>query len=113
MHKLLVSIIILSLFFVGGVSKIFNFDSTVKGFMSNTGLPIQLAKIAIVSAIIIEVVAPLIVWFEEYKHKNMYSKYALNTLILFTILATIIYHKTDVSGILKNLSVIGGLTLLI
>ena len=112
MNTIVISILVLGLFFAGGFSKIFSFDSTVKGFMANTGLSIQLAKIAIVAAILIEIVAPLIVWAEKYHNKSMYSGYALFSLIIFTILATIIYHKKDIPGTLKNISVIGGMLLL-
>ncbi len=102
------------MFFAAGVSKVFNFSSTVKGFMGKTGFTEQLAQLAIILAILIEISAPLIVWIEEYnKKKTRYSKYALISLILFTLLATIIYHMGDVSGILKNLTIVGGLTLLI
>jgi len=109
---MIVSILILAMFFAAGVSKGFNFSSTVKGFMGKTGFTEQLAQLAIVLAILIEISAPLIVWLEEYNKKKVYSKYALMSLILFTLLATIIYHKGDVSGILKNLTIVGGLTLL-
>lgn len=113
MNTIVISILVLGLFFMSGFSKIFSFDSTVKGFMGSTGLSSQIAKIAIVIAIFIEIVAPLIVWSEKYHNMNVYSEYALISLIVFTILATIIYHKKDIPGTLKNISVIGGLLLLL
>ena len=80
--------------------------------MGKTGFTEQLAQLAIILAILIEISAPLIVWLEQYNKRAVYSKYALISLILFTLVATVIYHKGDVSGILKNLTVVGGLTLL-
>jgi hypothetical protein len=107
-----ISILVLAMFFAAGVSKVFDFSSTVKGFMGKTGLAEQLAQLAIILAILIEISAPLIVWLEQYNKRVVYSKYALISLILFTLVATVIYHKGDVSGILKNLTIVGGLTLL-
>jgi len=112
MNKLFVSVLILSLFLVAGIGKISNFKSTVGGFMSKTSLPLQISQLAIIAAILIEVVAPLIVIQETFTGRKMYSNFALSSLIVFTILATIIYHSGDLSGALKNASVIGGMILL-
>ena len=109
MNKFLISILILLVFFVSGIKKFFNFNTTVTGFMKNTNVPINLAQIAIILAIIIEIFVPLITWYEQYTKKQVFSKYAILILIIFTIIATLIYHKNDTSGILKNLSVVGGL----
>ena len=112
MHNLFVSILLLLLFFVSGVQKIFSFGSSVSGFMKQTSLSLQVSQLAILLAIAIEVLVPLIVWYESYKHNSVYSKTALACLILFTIIATAIYHGHDMSGILKNGSIIGGMLLL-
>jgi uncharacterized membrane protein YphA (DoxX/SURF4 family) len=113
MNILFISILILLLFFVAGIEKIFTFNTTVTGFMKQTSFPITICYIAIVIAILIEVIAPLIIWYENYTGKQLYSYYALINLIHFTILATIIYHRNDISGIIKNISIIGALLLLI
>jgi uncharacterized membrane protein YphA (DoxX/SURF4 family) len=113
MNILFISILILLLFFVSGIEKIFTFNKTVTGFMKQTSFPISVCYLAILIAILIEVISPLIIWYESYTGKQVYSYYALISLILFTILATIIYHRNDISGIIKNISIIGGLLLLI
>jgi len=112
MNVLFISILVLLLFFVSGFEKIFNFDSTVNSFIKNTGVSTGIAKIGIIVAIIIEILVPLITWYELYTKKEKYSKYALGALVIFTVIATAIYHKDDTSGILKNLSVIGGILFL-
>ena len=112
MNILFISILILLLFFVAGIEKFFTFNETVTGFIKQTSFPISVCYIAILIAILIEVISPLIIWYESYTGKRLYSYYALISLILFTILATIIYHRNDISGIIKNISVIGGLLLL-
>jgi uncharacterized membrane protein YphA (DoxX/SURF4 family) len=107
MNTLIASILLLSIFFISGIEKIFSFSSTVKGFVGKTGVPINIAILAIFIAICIECFAPLLVWL-----KTKYSNYAVMSLIVFTILATIIYHRNDKRGALRNASLVGGLILL-
>jgi len=110
--KLLLSVLLLSLFLVAGIQKATNFNSSVSGFMKQTSLSLQISQIAIIIAILIEILGPLIVWYEALMNKSTYSNLALYSLIVFTVLASIIYHKSDFSGALKNTSVVAGMILL-
>ncbi len=104
---MIAAILLLSIFFISGIEKIFSFPSTVTGFVGKTGVPTNIATLAIIVAICIEIIAPLLVWL-----KTKYSRYAVMSLIVFTILATLIYHRTDKRGALRNASLLGGLALL-
>ena len=74
----------------------------------------------ILLVILLEILAPVIIVYhyitEEY---SSYSNYAVISLIVFTILATLLYHPLDMTNYYKsipfwaNISLIGGLLLLI
>jgi hypothetical protein len=107
-------LLVLFLFFFAGLEKIFSFSKTTAGFKSKVGLPYQMCALLIIGAIILEVVAPVITFYSAVTNKNkMYAKLALYSLIVFTVVVTAIYHGDDPGAILKNMCVIGGLTLLI
>ena len=102
------------LFIVGGFGFLMNFDKTV-GFvgmgLGNIGLPLSLATIALVIAIILKLGGGLMLLF------NYRTSQAAWMLIIFTALATLMYHTTwsgddgqmQMTSFLKNLAIIGGL----
>ena len=109
------------LFVVAGINKINGFNATVDGFakvLTNFNISLQMIEIyqlIIILVIILEICAPAVVMLSinNYINKN-YGKFAIISLILFTILATILYHNplmdsTQTMAMLKNLSIIGGL----
>lgn len=113
------SIFITLLFFLSGFNKIREFISTAKGFSSKTNFPLTLAKIVIVGAILLEILAPFIISVYAYTHNPFLKGYAILSvvgLIIFTVLATIIYHfppqGQNLYSCMSNLSTIGGLMLL-
>ena len=117
MSDLLQSIFLVLIFFVAGFNKIFNFKATSLGLKSKTNmtfLPNLFFYLAILVAILIEIVAPIFVvtYTINYTSKTL-AKISLLALILFTILASLIYHfpgiKSERIPFMKNLAIIGGL----
>lgn len=102
------------LFIVGGFEFLMNFDKTV-GFvgkgLGNIGLPMSLASIALVIAIILKLGGGLMLM------ANYRTSKAAWMLIAFTVLATAMYHlnwngdtgQMQMTNFLKNLAIIGGL----
>jgi len=114
---LLISTILISLIYVkAGFNKINNFTSTVKGlkemFPVKT-LPNKFYELAILLVIIIEIVAPLVLILSNFVPVLFNAaRVAIYSLIIFTILATLLYHSKE--GLMKlifdkNLAIIGGL----
>jgi uncharacterized membrane protein YphA (DoxX/SURF4 family) len=119
MLVLVSAFLILLMYFLAGVSKISSFTSTVQGLKTMIGfkLPIILYKFAILGAIILEIVAPLIIMLSL--QTNMYKTYAYYSsviLALFTVLITLIYHfptnKGQYYSFMKNTTAVGALLLL-
>jgi len=114
---LLISTILISLIYVkAGFSKINNFTSTVKGLKEMfplNALPNKFYELAILLVIIIEIVAPLILILSNFVPVLFNAaRIAIYSLIIFTILATLLYHSKE--GLMKlifdkNLAIIGGL----
>lgn len=114
---LLISTILISLIYIkAGFNKINNFTSTVKGlkemFPVKT-LPNKFYELAIILVIITEIVAPLILILSNFVPVLLsVTRVAIYSLIIFTILATLLYHSKE--GLMKlifdkNLAIIGGL----
>lgn len=111
------SILITLLFFLSGFHKIKDFVNVAKGFSSKTSIPLTLAKLIIIVVILLEIIAPLIITLQSYQNNNIiYTKLSIISLIVFTILATLLYHFPPVGSnyysFMSNLSTIGGLLLL-
>ena len=120
MDLILISTIYITLlFFISGFHKINDFMNVVKGFMNKTKLPFTLAKIIISCVILLEIVAPFIISLYSYNSNPKlytYTKLSLLGLIVFTILATLLYHfppfGSNYYSFMSNLSTLGGLLLL-
>jgi len=113
------SIFITLLFFLSGFNKIKEFVSTSKGLSKRTNFSLAIAKIVIVGVIILEIFAPFIISVYAYTHNPFLRGYATLSvigLIIFTILATVLYHfppqGQNLYSCMSNLSTIGGLMLL-
>lgn len=119
MQVLVYAFLILVMYFLSGVSKIMSFSSTVNGlqYMFGVKMPKIFYRIAILCAIMLEIVAPVIILLSL--QTNMYQEYAYYSsimLAIFTVLVTLIYHFPTTEGeyysFMKNLSATGGLLLL-
>ncbi|MBP5993907.1 MAG: DoxX family protein [Candidatus Moranbacteria bacterium] len=104
------------LFIVGGFGFLTNFAATTKFVgmgLGNIGLPMSLASIALVIAIILKLGGGLMLLF------NYHTSRAAWMLIAFTVGATLMYHmnwggdggQMQMTSFLKNLAIIGGLML--
>jgi hypothetical protein len=91
----------------------------VKGFMNKTTIPLSIAKIIISGVILLEIVAPFIISIYSYNSNPKlytYTKLSILGLIIFTILATLLYQYPPFGenyySFMSNLSTLGGLLLL-
>ena len=112
-------ILLLVLMFVySGLKKIAKLGNTeTKQFTHVYGMSKALARLLVFSAGILEVVASgIILWYEfssvTHSGATKLVRYATTALIVFTILATVlfkIYPRVEVSPLLANMSVLAGL----
>ena len=116
----ILSIILTQMFFVSGIDKCLNFSKVVKGFEQRfpITMPSSFHQIAIVVAILIELIAPSILAYSIYVEKYHYqASIACISLIIFTIAATLIYHfpptKYRYYPFMSNVTTVGGLSLMI
>lgn len=107
------------MFIVSGVSKIGNFGKTVGNFRGKIEMNESIVEMIIMCVIVLEIFAPLvIIYYYIYGEYKEYAYYGVMGLIIFTVLATLMYHPLDVSSYYKsipfwaNISLIGGLLLL-
>lgn len=116
-----VSILLLIMFFLSGIHKIFNFNSTVDSLKSKVtnNFDNYLYQLAIVIVIILEIVAPLIIIYHFLTETGrMFAIASIVGLIVFTIVVTWIYHPPDFTNYMKSLpfwsntSLLAGLLLL-
>lgn len=104
------------LFVVGGFGFLMNFAASKKFVavgLGNVGLPMSLAGIALVIAIVLKLGGGLMLMFNYHRSRGAWM------LIVFTAMATIMYHtnwsgdmgQAQMTNFLKNLAIIGGLML--
>lgn len=118
----IVTTVLNTMFFVAGIDKFFNFDKVVKGLQQRIQFPLPslILQFMIVCAILIEIVAPIIILkssLHRTKESDRLAAYASMSLIVFTILATLIYHFPPFTSakyypFMSNLSTVGGLSLM-
>jgi len=105
------------MFFLSGIEKIYTFSQTTMDFSNKISIPLILSKIVISGVILLEIIAPIIII--TYTFTGLFNllplfKSALISLIIFTIMATIMYHNPFKSSknyntFISHLSIIGGL----
>lgn len=120
-NKLMISTLLVIMFLLSGINKLSGFSSVVDSLKQKVQYDMSdnLYNLAIVIVILIEIVAPVIIIYYaftgNYKQEAYYSVIAL---IIFTVLATLLYHFPDFSNYKKsipfwaNVSLLGGLLLL-
>lgn len=110
--------LLLFIYFLAGLNKIPKVTNISKGLKSKLHfLPLFLCKILIICAIILEICAPILIFYSATNGKVYYYSYiATILLILFTVLTTLLYHFPTQPNqyylFMKNISIIGGLVLL-
>jgi len=119
MNKLIPVNIMMIMFFLSGIDKMINFYKISNEFTTKTPvkIPIQLAYMAIIMAIIIELVAPILINVGLIKKNKRLVFYSTLSLIVFTVLATLLYHFPPTGyqyyPFMSNLTTIGGLMLIL
>lgn len=115
-HQHVPRVLLALLFIIGGFGFLTNFAMTQKFVgmgLGNIGLPMSLASLALVIAIILKLGGGLMFLF------NYQTSRAAWMLIVFTVFATLMYHMSwggdggqmQMTNFLKNLAIIGGLML--
>lgn len=118
-NQVLSSFLLLIMFFISGLNKVFTLDKTVENLQNKLNIEKTLATFGIYIVILLEIIAPIfIIYYIITKNNKDYAKYSILSLIIFTIVVTFIYHSPDFSNYYKsvafwaNISLIGGLLLL-
>ena len=106
------------LFLLSGIKKTKNITGAAKYLQSKVKVNVDfsLYKLAIVGVIIVQILCPLIILYHIHSKKyKQCAKISVNLLILFTIIATLLFHyppvDKDFNSFMSNLSTIGGLML--
>lgn len=125
-YTLVASFLLLFMFFISGINKVKTFKATVKSFSKR--VPVPFPSFIIFLVIILEIFAPLVIVTHKFLENNnksnkmirMLSIFSTLCLILFTILATLLYHPLKINKpymknipFYSNMSVTGGLILLL
>jgi len=107
------------LFFLSGFDKINNVSKLADGLKNkvNLNINIDLYKLAIIIVILLEIFAPIIIMYSiQYKKYYKHAYYSTIGLILFTILATFLYHfpatGKNYYSFMDHVALVGGLMLL-
>ena len=109
-------ILILILYILSGIGKINNFDKTSKILMKiSNKIKFNIFKLIIIGVIILLIGGSSFLIYANFTKKfNLIRKIILSALIIFTILATLLYHYPPVGAdkyhFLKNLSITGAFT---
>ena len=95
-------IMLVSVFFVNGITKTLNFDQTID-WVKSFNYPSEIVYVGI----LIELVAPLMILI------NFYRKIAIYILILFCIMSAFMFHSdignpTQLTQFLKNIGLAAG-----
>ena len=120
--KILAIILISILFVYSGIHKIFKFNETVLSFHQkiNNGIfgnmfTYNISQGLIIIAILLLLISPALMIYGITSKNDLLLKIGSWLLIIFTVLATLIYHPitnpAEIYNMLKNLSIIGGLTI--
>jgi len=111
--------LLIILFFLSGFDKINNVSKLADGLKNkvNLNINIDLYKLAIIIVILLEIFAPIIIMYSiQYKKYYKHAYYSTIGLILFTILATFLYHFPATGkkyySFMNHVALVGGLMLL-
>lgn len=108
--------LIVLMFIISGVDKTVSLGtSEMSRFSIKTGLPSDISQIIVLGAGIYELLASLMVLYGTINNEPILASIGTYMLILFTILATLIFYTTPLKykPFLSNLSVIAGLYLML
>tara|TARA_Y100000389_G_scaffold181679_1_gene197553 strand:- start:38 stop:439 length:402 start_codon:yes stop_codon:yes gene_type:complete len=114
--------ILVTMYFVSGVDKLFHFEKVVNGLQNRTPfLPHMICIIMIAIAVVIELIAPILCVYGSLKTNDaravQIGMWGTDALILFTVVATLLYHFPPTTSskyypFMSNLATTGGLLVL-
>jgi ABC-type multidrug transport system fused ATPase/permease subunit len=113
-------ILIVILFLVSAYNKIKNYNKVSEGLKSKISesplfnwIPYDISKISLLFGIFLLLAGSALLLYGTYKEIKSYKQICGGSLILFLILATILYHPindpNEMNNRLKNLSLLGGI----
>ena len=120
-NKNVISTLIVIMFFLSGINKLHTFTDVVSSLKQKLpyNFPSTFYTLAIIAVILVETLSPIFII--NYTFTGKYKQQAqigVLTLIIFTFLATVLYHPPDFNNYRKsmpfwaNISLLGGLLLL-
>ena len=120
--KIFLILLISALFFSSAYNKITNFNSVADGLKNKISSSVlfnwmpNISKLALLFAIFLLLSGPIMILYGTLMDTNLVTKIGALLLIVFLILATILYHPPNdpaqLNNFLKNLSLMGGLGML-
>lgn len=110
--KFVAKILLASIFVITGIKSLFNFQGFVNMVKSKN---IPMATIVATLVLALKIIAGLIIAFSN---NQQIVRISAISLIVFTLMATYLFHNAylnpgELTNMLKNLSLVGGLMLLI
>ena len=118
----IIVVLITIMFFLSSFQKIGNFEKVSNDLQTQVSkklfdIPLNLARLGIVCAILIQFFCPLIILYSVYdKRYKIYGSIASLTLAIFTVLATYFFHFPPTGqhyyAFMSNITTVGGLSLL-
>lgn len=118
----IIVVLITIMFFLSSFQKIGNFEKVSNDLQTQVSkklfdIPLNLARLGIVCAILIQFFCPLIILYSVYdKHYKIYGAIASLILAIFTVLATYFFHFPPTGqhyyAFMSNITTVGGLSLL-
>ena len=109
-------VLFILMFIISGFNKVVSLgDSESIRFSNKTGINQDISKYIVLLAGLIELISCLVIIYGIFNGKFSIAKYGIYSLILFTILATLIFYAFPIKykPLLSNLSVATGLFLLL
>ncbi len=117
--KIFLIFLISALYFASAYNKITNFNSVADGLKNKISSSVlfnwlpDISKLALLFAIFLILAGPIMMLYGTAMNNHLITKIGALLLIVFLILATILYHPPNdpnqINNFLKNLSLMGGL----
>jgi len=118
----IIVVLITIMFFLSSFQKIGNFEKVSNDLKTQVSkklfdIPLNLARVGIVCAILIQFFCPLIILYSVYnKRYKIYGSIASLVLAIFTVFATYFFHFPPTGqhyyAFMSNITTVGGLSLL-
>ena len=109
-------VLFILMFIISGFIKVVSLgDSESLRFSNKTGIKQNISKYIVLLAGLIELISCLMIIYGIFNNKIQFAKYGIYSLILFTILATLIFYvyPLNYKPLLSNISVATGLFLVL